>query len=105
MKRLNAPPPGVAAERGTQVTALKVFPASVGGPLSAPAAVPAVSNAVDVIVATKSVQAIAIAGFADLSIRVVPLTRLRDRPSPRLRVVWHNAIDRTLCTMTGSDSL
>jgi hypothetical protein len=86
MKRLKAPPPRVAAERGTQVTALKVFPASVGGPLSAPAAVP-VSNAVDSIVTTKSAQAITIAGFADLSIRVVPLTRRRDRPSPRLRVM------------------
>jgi hypothetical protein len=72
MKRLKAPPPGVAAERGTQVTALKVFPASVSDPLSAPAAMP-VSNAVDSIVTTKSAQAITIAGFADLSIRVVPL--------------------------------
>jgi hypothetical protein len=64
MKWLKAPPPRVAAERGTQVTALKVFPASVSGPLSAPAAVP-VSNAVDSIIATKSAQAITIAGFAD----------------------------------------
>jgi hypothetical protein len=73
MKRLKAPLPRVAAERGTQVTALKVLPASISGPLSAPAAVP-VSNAVDSIVTAKSAQPITIAGFADLSIRVVPLT-------------------------------
>src|SRR5580704_5637736 len=85
MKRLKAPPPGVAPERGTKVTALKVFPASVSPP-SAPAALPAASNAVDSSAATKTARAITIASFADLSIRVVPLTQRRDRPSPRLRV-------------------
>jgi hypothetical protein len=73
MKRLNAPP-GVGAERGTQVTALKVFPASVSGPPSAPAPLPDVSNAVDSSAAPKTAHAITIAGFDDLSIRVVPLT-------------------------------
>jgi len=70
MKRLKVPPAEVAADRGTQVTALKVFPARrsarFGGPLAALMLVPAEPNAA----ARMTVQTRTLAGFDRLSIRI-----------------------------------
>jgi hypothetical protein len=75
MKRLKAPPPGVAGERGTQVTALNVLPArrlaSVGDPPPAPAPVLATTNAADSAVVIWTTQVVMSAGFDDVSILVI----------------------------------
>src|SRR5271165_6751835 len=70
MKRLKAPPAELAADRGTQVTTLKVLPAkrsaSFGGPPAALVLEPAEPNAA----ASTTAQIPTLAGFDRVSIRI-----------------------------------
>ena|SRR6516164_6799401 len=73
MKRLKAPLPGATAERGTQITALKVLPArnpaSARGPSPALAPAPAASSATDTNIPMKAAGAVTTAAFIDVSLR------------------------------------